>query len=154
MKAIPPGNDTIPGYATKMLWQGVHEYILKNSGEEVFIHAIESVFGGEEFIDASIREMLSTQGMRSRHILTSKTTLSIRKKEVLEQIVNGLTDQEIAHKFFFGRNTIKYYRKSILMTLDAKNTAELVRKVLLCRQINYFAHAKVFTPSPATIPRS
>jgi len=117
-------------YATKMIWQGVHGYLLKNAKEDVLVHAIESVFNGKEFIDADIRKRLDEQGVRSKRILTAKTTLSIREKEVLEQIVSGLTDQEIANKLFLGSGTVKFYRKNILLKLDAKNTAELVSKAL------------------------
>lgn len=117
-------------YATKMLWQGVHGYMLKHSKEEVLIQAIESVYHGNEFIDAIIKEKIDTQALRSKHILTTKAALSIREKEILQQIVNGLTDQEIANKLFLGVSTIRFYRKSILLKLDVKNTADLVSKAL------------------------
>ncbi len=117
-------------YATKMLWQGVHGYILKNVKEDMLIHAIGCVFEGNTFIDEAIRKKLDSNATRSRHILASKTALSIREKEVLEEIVNGLTDQEIAGKLFLGTGTVKFYRKRILLKLDAKNTAELVSKAL------------------------
>lgn len=117
-------------YASKLVWQGVHGYLLKNTKEDDLIKIIERVYSGERFIDQGIMQKLDTESLRSRHIFTARSALSLREKEVLQLIVNGLTDQEIAGNLFLGLSTIKFYRKSILLKMDAKNTADMVSKAL------------------------
>jgi len=53
--------------------------------------------------------------------------LSQREREMLKLVAEGLTNTEIAERIFLSPETIKSYRKNLLLKLDAKNTAVLVR---------------------------
>ena len=48
----------------------------------------------------------------------------------LAHVVRGATSNEAARNLGLSPRTIEYYRASIIRKLDAKNTADLVRKVL------------------------
>lgn len=56
--------------------------------------------------------------------------LTPREKELLRLIVERLTNIEIAEKIFLGVETINSYRKNLLVKLNVKNTAVLVRMAL------------------------
>ncbi|MDR2498480.1 MAG: LuxR C-terminal-related transcriptional regulator, partial [Tannerellaceae bacterium] len=56
--------------------------------------------------------------------------LSRRETELLGHIVAGLSNNEIAAAMFLGFETIKSYRKNLMLKLDVHNTAELVRVAL------------------------
>ncbi len=117
-------------YAAKMLWIGVQGYLLKNSDEQQLIQAINTVYNGGQFIAPGLRERIDETDARSRQLFAEKTRLTLREKEVLQLIVNGQTDKEIAQMLFLGMNTVRHYRRSLLLKMDAKNTAELISKAL------------------------
>ena len=53
--------------------------------------------------------------------------LTRREKEVLELIADGLTTQEIADKLFVSAATVETHRKNLLLKLEAKNVAAMVK---------------------------
>ena len=54
--------------------------------------------------------------------------VSGREKEVLYLISHSFTTNEIAKKLFLSTHTIESHRKNLLLKLDARNTAGLVRR--------------------------
>ncbi len=55
--------------------------------------------------------------------------LSKREIEVLINIANGLSNDEIADKMYVSKNTIKTHIKNIYMKLDVKNRIQAIKKV-------------------------
>ena len=53
--------------------------------------------------------------------------LSKRQMDFISEIMKGLTDKEIAEKFFISYNTARTHRRNIHKKLGAKNTAELIK---------------------------
>ena len=53
--------------------------------------------------------------------------LSSREIEILKYIVEGLTNQEIGDKLFISNRTVDTHRNNILVKLNLKNTAALVK---------------------------
>lgn len=51
-----------------------------------------------------------------------------REKEIIAAISQGLNSVEISEKFFISIHTVQTHRKNILMKMDARNTAHMVRK--------------------------
>lgn len=56
------------------------------------------------------------------------TMVSNREKEVLNLIAHEYTSYEIAEKLFISKHTADTHRKNLLLKLDARNTAGLVRR--------------------------
>jgi DNA-binding CsgD family transcriptional regulator len=53
--------------------------------------------------------------------------LTVREKEILSLIFQGLSSKAIAERLFTSIHTISTHRKNILQKLDCKNVAELMR---------------------------
>ena len=51
-----------------------------------------------------------------------------REFEVLDQISLGMTTREILQSLFLSSHTMEFHRKNLLLKMDAKNTAGLVRR--------------------------
>ena len=113
-------------YIEKMMNNGASGYILKNSDTEEIIEAVKEIMAGNKFLGAGIKEILN--GKRNRTI--NGPVLTTREKEVLQHVVKGLTNQEIADTLFISLQTAISHRKNILIKMEAKNTAELVRLAL------------------------
>jgi len=58
----------------------------------------------------------------------SSCCLSKREKEILQLISRGLSSKQVAEKLFICETTVITHRKNLLYKLEAKNTAELIRK--------------------------
>ena len=55
-------------------------------------------------------------------------TLNDRETSILAYIAGGLTNTQISEKLFLSPETIKWYRKKLLVKFDVTNSAELVSK--------------------------
>ena len=54
--------------------------------------------------------------------------LTVREKEVLRYLIQGLSSREIADKLYISINTVQYHRKQLLQKTDSRNVAELIGK--------------------------
>ena len=57
--------------------------------------------------------------------------ITSREKETLILIANELTTREIAEKLYVSHETIKTHRSNLLLKLQCKNTAGLVKKGII-----------------------
>ena len=115
-------------YIKNMLRKGVHGYILKTTREEILLNAIRTVYRGEQFLEPVLKEKVVHDALQAKRQNTANPILSRREKEVLQYIASNLTSQQIADKLFVSKRTIDNHRLSLLMKLDAKNVAALVKK--------------------------
>lgn len=104
----------------QMLENGASGYLIKNAMTEEVLIGIETVARGETFLCHEIDVLMKRP--KEAHLW-----LSQREREILKLIAEGLTNGEIADRIFLSPETIKSYRKNLLLKLDAKNTAVLVR---------------------------
>jgi len=61
----------------------------------------------------------------------SHQDLTPRERMVLAEIVRGHSSKEVARAFGISPRTVEFHRSNLLKKFGAKNTAELVRKVLV-----------------------
>ena len=118
------------GYINKMIKAGADGYLLKNTGKEELLKAIDSVMQGERYFSKQVTDIL-VSGMQE--VKKPKSTdfiqkLTRREKEVLQLIIDEYTTDEIASKLFISSTTVISHRKSLLRKLNVKNVAGLVRK--------------------------
>jgi len=107
-------------FIEKMMENGASGYLLKNAVGEEIIEAISTVMNGENYFSNDVSNLLEVKNQ-------TYPSITRREKEVLLLIAEGLTNQQIADKIFVSVTTVETHRKNLLMKLEAKNTAELVR---------------------------
>lgn len=123
IKIIALTNIDVVAQIKKILQQGVMGYLLKDASPETIINAIETVYGGEQYIQEQLRQLL----LSSLSASNSKQIVTRREKEILQLIVDEFTNQEIADKLFLSLRTVENHRNNLLQKLDVKNTAGLVK---------------------------
>jgi DNA-binding CsgD family transcriptional regulator len=60
----------------------------------------------------------------------SHQDLTPRERTILAEIVRGHSSKEVARSLGISPRTVEFHRANLLKKFGAKNTAELVRKVL------------------------
>lgn len=109
-------------YITRMLENGAMGYILKNSSEEEIMLAIADMLAGRKHLGFEVAEIINNNGAAHHPPLLTR-----RETEVLKLIADGLTNQEIADNMFISPLTVDSHRKNLLMKLEARNTAALIK---------------------------
>lgn len=117
-------------YIKSMLSKGVKGYLLKTTGEEVLLNAINTVFSNNTYIDPYLAEKLAQQNEHDQTDTETIPILTKREKEVLAHIAANLTSQEIADTMFLSKRTVDSHRQSLLTKMGAKNTAALLQKAI------------------------
>ncbi len=74
-------------------------------------------------IDTSLEKTLN--GPSIDEILTK------RERQILEYIIAGHTNKEIAQKLYRTQRTVEYHRNRLMRKLDTHTTAELVKRAIL-----------------------
>ena len=57
--------------------------------------------------------------------------LTARERDVLQAMIAGETSKEIARRFAISPRTVEVHRAHILKKIGARNTADLLRRVLM-----------------------
>jgi len=112
--------------AKRALHNGALGYVLKNAESEEIFAGIEAVSRGERFLCEEINILLREK--RNEEVIW----YSPREKEILQYIADGFTTEEISKKIFRDKETVRYYRKNLLIKLVAGNTSVMVKKA--CEQ--------------------
>jgi DNA-binding NarL/FixJ family response regulator len=98
---------------------GAKGYVLKNALDLELSTAVRKVAAGETVFDPTVEQQPILKGERSGG-------LTQRELEVLQMIVEGKSNKEIATVLDLSANTIAVHRANIMNTLGIHKTAELV----------------------------
>ncbi|MCB4808178.1 response regulator transcription factor [Tamlana sp. 62-3] len=127
LKIIALTNFEDISFVKRMLKNGVHGYLLKNTDKLELIKAMKTVLSGEIFLQKSIQNKIinQTSGKTSDNGL--KPNLTRREHEVLVAISEELTTQEISEKLFISPKTVETHRMNIMSKLGAKNSVGIIK---------------------------
>jgi DNA-binding NarL/FixJ family response regulator len=98
---------------------GAKGYVLKNALDLELSAAIRKVAAGETVFDPKVEQRTALKGERNN-------ALTPRELEVLQMIVDGKSNKEIAAALDLSANTVAVHRANIMNTLGIHKTAELV----------------------------
>jgi DNA-binding NarL/FixJ family response regulator len=120
------------GSLVKMLLsEGASGYLLKNAGKDEVVEAIRKVHRGERALGSEVLDIFLQPTSEKKRLMTSPfPSLSRREKQILQLIVDERTTQEIANELFISFGTVETHRRNILMKLNARNTAGLVKAAI------------------------
>ncbi|HCX21046.1 MAG: DNA-binding response regulator [Flammeovirgaceae bacterium] len=113
----------------KMLNMGIEGYILKDSGKDVVMTAIQAIEAGNNFfaqeVTQRVMESMGGNGITPKNRLTIEIELSTREKEVLKLVLDEKTNQEIADQLFISVRTVEGHKRSMLTKTGCKNLVGL-----------------------------
>lgn len=119
-------------YLRAALAAGALGYLSKRSSSDALIDAIRAVFEGSLFIDPSLGFNLFNDVLKDGDGLAKEPIpLSGREQEVLEFLVHGLTNRQIAERILISVKTVETYRARLGKKLGLKQRADFIRYGLL-----------------------
>src|SRR5271170_4725677 len=98
---------------------GARGYVLKNAVDLELGRAIRRVVNGETVLDSQLKRPVALRGKRN-------AGLTPRELEVLQMIVDGKSNKEIATALDLSANTVAVHRANMMDTLGIHKAAELV----------------------------
>jgi DNA-binding NarL/FixJ family response regulator len=106
-------------YVRTCLDAGASGYLLKNAMDLEMVDAVKRVAAGKQVLDPRLGSLDLPAGQ-------PQLRLTPRELEVLQLIVHGKSNKEIAAVLGLSANTVSVHRANIMQTIGIHNTAELV----------------------------
>ena len=119
-------------YLRQMLTVGASGYILKHTAADALIQAIRTVAAGGLYLEPSLAEHVVGRYVRRPTAATELlgTELSEREREVVQRVVQGYSNRDIATQLSLSVKTVETYRARALEKLGLTSRAALVRYAL------------------------
>jgi DNA-binding NarL/FixJ family response regulator len=116
-----------PEFVSEALDAGADAYLLKHCDPEEVLTALRQVMVGRRYVAEQLsKTMLEASEGRLKEPIKG-TKLSIREREVLQMIAEGLTVKEMAAVLNLSPRTVQFHRYNISDKLGLKTLAELAR---------------------------
>jgi DNA-binding NarL/FixJ family response regulator len=118
-------------HITTMLQSGASGYLLKDTGMDELVTAIRTVSSGDTYFCKRVANTMMEKFMQKKKSVKAggilPEQLTKREREILQLIAEEYTNQEIADKLFISPRTVDTHRRNLILKLNVKNTAGLVR---------------------------
>ena len=132
--SLSPGSRTIALAANvveqdvvEAMRRGARGFLAKQCRVDLFLKCVRKVHGGEIWLNGHLTEAVlhafGTQQPPSK--LDGKTQLSRREMEVIQLVVQGYKNRDIAQKLFISEKTVKNHLSAIFNKLGVADRLEL-----------------------------
>ncbi|MDP2039817.1 MAG: response regulator transcription factor [Algoriphagus sp.] len=123
-------------YVVESIESGADGYLLKGSNKAEFLKALHTIAAGGKYFSGDISEIIIDNFVNGKS-KTSKKPLSTpeeisfltnREKQILELILDGKGNSEIAEALNISKRTAEVHRFNLMKKLNVKNLIELTQK--------------------------
>ena len=116
---------------TKAIANGADGYLLKDSGKEAILGAIEQILSGRNVIDHKVMLRLAAlmgakEPQKEAQTQELASDMTEREKEICTLLAEGLTNRQIAEKLYISEGTVKNYISSIYDKTGIHDRAKLI----------------------------
>jgi DNA-binding NarL/FixJ family response regulator len=119
---------------------GARAFILKGVAARELLRILRIVAAGESYVPPALAASLLME-LREPEKRSQKPSdnpiddLTVREREILENLAGGLSNKEIGEKLFISEKTVKHYMTNILQKLQVRNRVEAA---LLAQKVGKF----------------
>ena len=119
-------------YIVQALKAGASGYVLKDSGPDEVINAIQQVLNGKRYLSPQLSEKLIDLFVAKVEIdvLDPYNSLTAREREILQLAAEGLSNSNIAEHLSISTRTVEQHRQSMMNKMEFKNQTDLIRFAL------------------------
>ncbi len=117
------------GYVLRALNSGATGYLLKSSQDTEVLAAARAVVAGKSYFSPEVTRIMMAEHvdeMRRKGVDDSYELLTLRERELMQLLLEGKSNQEIADRLFISLATAETHRNNILRKLKLHNLPELI----------------------------
>ena len=114
----------------RALEAGAKGYLLKESAGSEVVEAVRRVHAGHRYLSHKISDEVVDEYLRMKQSGTDEgplSRLSTREREILQLVVGGKSNSEIAHLLYLSPKTIETYRSRMMGKLGIHDLPALVK---------------------------
>lgn len=140
-KTIGLSSFELPQEVVETVRLGARGFLLKGSSSELFLKCIRKVHDGEIWLNMRMTQaVLDALGSRPTTPASNhKTELSPREMEVIQLVIQGYKNRDIAQKLFISEKTVKNHLSAIFNKLGVSDRLELTLYVFEKRLFSPYA---------------
>jgi FixJ family two-component response regulator len=112
------GHGDIPA-SVKAMKAGAVEFLTKPVDEQILVNAIQEAIERDR---RTREQQAETRDLRDRY-----RSLTTREQEVMQQVISGLLNKQVAADLNITEDTVKFHRGHIMRKMRADSLADLVR---------------------------
>jgi DNA-binding NarL/FixJ family response regulator len=117
-----------PAYLRQALKIGASGYVLKSEVPEQLQQALLSAMRGETFISRGFDpQLVAGLWNRSKELNNESAELTVRQREILQLVVEGRSNKEIADVLNVSIKTVEFHRARLMNKLGARSAAQLAK---------------------------
>jgi DNA-binding NarL/FixJ family response regulator len=115
-------------YGEVALGAGADGYLMKDTAHANIVQAALAVLDGETWVSPALRARMLDRFLQRKRPAdqAAEASLTVREREVLEQLKQGKTTKEIARALGISARTVDLHRATIKRKLGLRTGVELV----------------------------
>lgn len=113
-------------YIQSMMDAGVKGFLIKNINKDTLDKAIQMVSMGGNYYSEELFEFFTRKVSKEESHPHDDLRLTARENEILQLLVEGLSNKEIADRLFVSERTIVGHKTNLLSKTGCKNTVNLL----------------------------
>lgn len=117
-------------YVFEALRAGASGFLIKDTEPEELLRGVRTVAAGDSLLSPSVTKRVisefTARSPRVRAPLHDLGTLTEREREIVAVVAEGLTNEEIAQRFFLSPATVRTHVGRAMAKLGARDRAQLV----------------------------
>lgn len=116
-------------YVLEALRNGAYGYVLKDSTAADLVQAVRTVMEGRRFLSSPLSERAIEAYLLKAEAspLDPYDTLTVREREVLHLLAEGLTNNEISTRLSISPRTVEVHRANLMHKLNLRTQSDLIR---------------------------
>lgn len=119
-----------PPFVQSAVSLGAEGYLLKNGPASEVLEAVRAVMRGGSYFSPPVAREIVEQLRSPNRSVDPFAALSVREREVLHLIADGLSAKEIGRQLSISAKTVEAHRTSLMRKLGLRKATELVRYAL------------------------
>jgi len=119
------GHGDIP-MAVRAMKSGAVDFITKPFNDQLLLDLVQRVLL-EEAERKEEHETVSSGGIGNSELLERYASLTAREREIMERVVDGKLNKQIAYELGISMKTVELHRAHVMQKMQVKSLAELVK---------------------------